>query len=528
MILSRSTRLLSACCAALALGTPTHRAAAEANPDVIGNYGPTGLELAYQSDLSLRVTSVQPGSPAEGQFSKGDVITAIAGSSAPADRWQRHAWLAAPITAAEASDGTIPFRVRKSGNGDAEDIQLTIPAIGTYKRENPAACIKTRTVIRAHAGFLHAKAATGDGLQSLAGHTMTNGTILLALLATGDNKDLDLVRRVYQLRMKNFTGTDTGAHTWHNGWQGIAVCEYFLRTGDATVMPLINAICESARKYQVNGGWTHWATGVNPHYVGGGLLNAAGTNMLTTLLLAKHCGATVDDETLHDALRYFFRFAGHGLNAYGDHRPENGYEGNNGKTEQLAIAMHTASLAENGGIYAMARDKSALSTLHAYPWMTSGHTGPIGLMYYGTAASYLADKKPELHAHWWNQTLWFRELSRRHDGAFSLAHAGRYRHLDYGSSLMLDFAAPLRTLQITGAPASPHAKPFRLPEHPWGRKRIRVDRRPPGSPRPMVPPHRLPRHQNIPPMENERQPSLDPHRSILAAHARATPRHRPR
>lgn len=434
----------------------------------VGNFGPTGLEITIQPDRTIVVTGVQPGSPAEGEIHKDDVIEKIDASRPPADAWERRAWLADPITAAEAGDGVVHLAVRR-GAGEPRIVELNIPRSGSYNEQSPHECAKTRAIIRANAAYLRNLAADDAGLARLAGHNMHTGLAILALLATGEEGDLEVVRRIFRHRMNGFDRTDTGPHSWHNGWQGIAVCEYYLRTGDTAVMPLINAICESARKFQVNGGWTHWATGVNPQYVGGGLLNAAGTNILTTLLLAKQCGAKVDEKTLQDALRFFYRFAGHGSNPYGDHRPEGGYGSNNGKTEQIAIAMHIASRAENGAVYAMARDKSALTTVHAYRHMLGGHTGPIGLMYYGTVAPFIAAKKPELYANWREETRWFRELSRRHTGAFGLSHGARYDNEEFGRSLMLDFAAPLRTLQITGAPASPHAKPFALPELPWGR-----------------------------------------------------------
>ena len=42
--------------------------------------------------------------------------------------------------------------------------------------------------------------------------------------------------------------------------------------------------------------------------------------LVTFLLLAKQCGAEVDDSLLHRTLVHFFRYAGRGLNPYGDDR----------------------------------------------------------------------------------------------------------------------------------------------------------------------------------------------------------------
>ena len=88
-------------------------------------------------------------------------------------------------------------------------------------------------------------------------------------------------------------------HTWNNGYNGIACGEYYLRTGDRSVLPILQHFCDDAKKRQKFGcGWTHWGTGVSPGYVAGGLMNPAGAQVLTTLLLGKECGVEVDDEGL--------------------------------------------------------------------------------------------------------------------------------------------------------------------------------------------------------------------------------------
>ncbi|MFU8893556.1 MAG: DUF6288 domain-containing protein [Luteolibacter sp.] len=438
-------------------------------PGAIGNFGPTGIEIEVKKDGKAHVTAVQPGSPADGLLHQGDVIERIEGKEMPSHLWDQLTLLGRFITAAEAGDGTIHLAVRKDASTSRE-VVVKIPTIGSFSETRPVDCPKTGKIIAANAAWLRSQAADEAGLRRLAQHNLNNGMAILALLSTGNEEDLDVVRKIYTERMRVFKSTDTGPHTWNNGWQGIAACEYYLRTGDPSVIPLINAICESARKFQVNGGWTHWATGVNPQYVGGGLLNAAGTNLLTTLLLAKMCGADVNDDTLHAALRYFYRFVGHGANAYGDHRPEAGYGGINGKDQQLAIAMHIASHAKNGEVYAKARDRAALSTLYSYRSMLGGHTGPIGAKYHLPVAAFLIDLKPQLFRNHANETQWFHELSRRHDGAFVKAACARYNNTEYGSFMLVGLTAPMRTLQITGAPPSPHAAAFELPERPWGRE----------------------------------------------------------
>ncbi|MDX1682910.1 MAG: DUF6288 domain-containing protein, partial [Phycisphaeraceae bacterium] len=439
---------------------------------------PTVLQVNIDREGQLKVAGVDAGSPAEGKFENGQIITRINGRPALPEAveegavFPRRAYLAQFITEAEAADGTLKFLVTPKDGGEARTVTVTIPALGRWSKTWPINCSKTDLIIRAHADYL-ASLAGPDG-EGLTEHSLYHGHAILALLATGEAQDLDVVRKIYAARMADFDPSEIGSHNWHNGLQGIAVCEYFLRTGDRSVMPLINAICENIRKYQVQGGWSHWAKGINPQYTAGGHLNAAGAQNLTTLLLATMCGADVDRPALLDALHQFYRFVGHGSTPYGDHRPEDGYGSNNGKTEMVGLAMSVAARSTDGEVYAMARDKNVLTSLYDYPHTLQGHTGGLGAIWYGLASFWMADKRPELYRNRFDQLQWFYELSRRHNGAMGASGAARYDDPRFGHLVALGLSAPRRALQITGAPASPHAKPFTLPKQVWGRKADRA------------------------------------------------------
>ncbi len=423
-------------------------------PTPVRTLGPTGLEIDLQKNLSLKVTKVQAGSPADGKFAEGQIITTINGKTIPDGFVEHRKFLADQITHAEAKDGTITFTTDKG------DVSIRIPTLGSFSKTWPVNCPKTEKIIAANAAYLRTKAGEGK----LESHGLTDGLGILALLSTGEQADLDAVRGIYQRRMAKFDN-QIGPQSWHNGMQGIAACEYYLRTGDTSVMPLIQAICEAARRYQVHGSYYHWATAANPKY---GVVNATGTNMLTFMLLAKTCGAKVDEKTLNESLTFFYRFAGHGSNAYGDGRPESGL-GSNGKTQQIAMAMQIASKATNGNAYAAARDHCASVALYDYSAMLGGHTGPIGMLYYNPVSSLVMDQFPDLYRNRQEETRWFYELSRQHDGSFVMSSCRGYDNEEYGHAVLLGLTAPKHHLQILGAPNSKFGKAFQLPELPWGR-----------------------------------------------------------
>ena len=264
-----------------------------------------------------------------------------------------------------------------------------------------------------------------------------------------------------------------GDHTWHNGYNGILAGEYYLRTGDKAVLPLLQAFCDNARDRQQFGiGWGHWGRGVNPGYVAGGLMNPASAQILTTLLLGKQCGVEVDDTTLLGTLEFFYRFAGHGGVAYGDHRGEGGH-GSNGKNGMIAAAMQVAAGASgNTTIYRAARDVMAMSMLSSYSNIAVGHgDGGMGDAFWrGVSTALVRERCPDQYQAMMNRLAWWYDLARQPDGSMGLALNRKKDDPAYGVATALAYTAPRKTLCITGAPRSKHAVPFSLPETLWGTK----------------------------------------------------------
>ena len=169
------------------------------------------------------------------------------------------------------------------------------------------------------------------------------------LLSTGEAKDLEVARQWAR-------NVKPHRYPWYIGYGGLPLAECYLRTGDPKILENIQAGVENAVATQYLSGWLGRG-GVTPSY-GNGHLNAAGTHVLTFLLLARECGAKVPPHALQDALVHFYRYAGRGGNPYGDSRPEYGFV-ENGKNGLLAFAMAAAAALTPDGensVYAQARD----------------------------------------------------------------------------------------------------------------------------------------------------------------------------
>lgn len=434
----------------------------------VSRFGPVGIGIDLMPPrFTMKIRNVEPGSPADGKLEPGQIIQSINGETLR-DIDPRE-WLGRMIAKVEASDGKLNFKLEEEGT--TKSVTVTIPVLGAYSENWPLNCPKSDKIVRNLANYL-AKKGNHAG-------PSTKGLGLLFMLSTGEEKDLEVARRwVAEVveEYKEVERIDSNAYyTWNVGYGGPALCEYYLRTGDESVMHLINLLTDYAKRSMYNGGWSHRGITLTFPYMGGAHLNACGVHVVTFLLLAKECGAEVDEYTLQTSLKQFYRFAGRGNTPYGDGLPEMSFV-DNGKTGALAFTMAAAaSLTPEGekSIYAKARDVSAVKSFYSTSWLNHGHTGGgIGEIWRGASMGLMAEKKPAKHREFMNHRQWFYDISRRHDGSFGIVGGGnRYDQELWGTGMALSYTVPRKTLRMTGAPPSPHSQKYQLPARPWGTAR---------------------------------------------------------
>ncbi len=432
---------------------------------VIERLGPVGIGLELiQPAFTMQISGVEPGSPAAatGKLKKGQIIESINGQVLK--DIDPRVQLGNLITDIEARDGVVKLLVKDSPTGQAEEVVVQIPVLGAYSETWPLNCPKSDKIVRNFAEFLTRTDKDSYGAA-------------LFLLSTGEEKDLEVVRRWFH----NMKPGGVGGIPWDIGYNGPAVCEYYLRTGDDTVLPAIKAAVDYLHRTTYNGAWAGRG-GAPFKYMAGGHLNAAGVHCLTFLMLAKECGVAVPEEMWQTTLRHFYRFAGHGNVSYGDGLPEGGMV-DNGKTGGLAFGMQAAAnLTPDGekSVYAQARDISATKSFYSTSWLFHGHTGGgIGEIWRGAAMGLVKDKRPAQYRSFMNERRWMYELSRCHDGAFGITGGhwnanGRYNVTGHGGGrawgnmFPLVYTIPRKQLRIYGAPPTRFSKTVELPKRPWG------------------------------------------------------------
>lgn len=425
--------------------------------------GPIGISVEYlKAENSLKVENIVQDGPANGLLKIDDIITGTNG--VPFKEQNPFVVIGTAITEAEAEGGRLVLNV--TSEQEEKSVIVTIPVQGSYGSNWPLDCRKSKKIISQTALYYYEHLDRDKSITSALGY--------LFLLSTGDDQFLPNIRDYLMSYQKNTNGeVVVGDHTWHNGYNGILVGEYFLRTGDKAVLPLLQAFCDNAKERQFFGiAWGHWGRKIHPGYTSGGLMNPASGPVLTTLLLGKMCGVNVDEATLIGALEYFYRFAGHGGVAYGDHRAE-GALGTNGKTGMIAAAMQVATGAEGDtSIYRTARDVMAMQELSSYGNVAMGH-GDDGMgdtIWRGISTALVREIAPAQYQSMMKRLAWFYDLARQPDGSMGLALNYQLDNAKYGAATALTYTAPLKTLCITGAPRSEYAVPFNLPEKLWGTK----------------------------------------------------------
>ena len=428
----------------------------------ISSIGATGIRAYIHRGIRVTVESLLEDSPAKGKFTQGEILTGVNGI----DLEGRNPLVVfgEALTHAEATDGKLLFDLASADGQTTRQQLVEIPVLGAYSETWPLDCPKSEKIVRDAAEFFsQAKWLEDKG--------MPGALTALFLLSTGDDKYLPAVKAYLDSFPDDVE--KIGDHTWNNGYNGIVCGEYYLRTGDKSVLPILQFYADDAERRQFFGvAWKHWGDVINPRYVAGGLMNPASTQVLTTLLLAKECGLDVDEDTLIGSLRYFYRFTGRGTVPYGDHRGE-GALGSNGKDGMAAAAMQIAcGSSGDTTIYEKARDHLGLSMMTSYVGLVRGHgdKGRGDAIWRSLVTHYMKDLRPKEYRAAMDRLTWWHDLCRQPNGALEFATL-QWNNGDLGSSgagIGLSYTAPRKTLRITGAPRTEHSVDYELPDHLWG------------------------------------------------------------
>ena len=421
------------------------------------NLGPTGLRGWMHSDRlvttggrQVRITQVDPGSPADGLLAVGDVILGVGGKLFSFDPRTE---LGQAITAAETETGggMLAFRRWRAGKTDA--VTVKIPVLGTYSATAPYACPKSKRIL--DQGLRALAARVGEAEYGKKHHSITRALNALALLAGGDPAHLPLLRKESTWAAE-FSGNSR--QPWAYGYVMMFLSEYRLATGDRSVEAgLTRLALDSARGQSAVGSWGHDLARPDGRLNGYGMMNAPGVPLTIGMVLAREAG--VKDPVVTTAIgksaRLLRFYTGKGAVPYGDHHPWIQTHEDNGKCGMAAVLFNL--LGEAGPAAYFTR----MSVASHGAERDCGHTGNFFNLAWAMPGVALGG--PEATGAWMREYgAWSLDLARRWDGTFM--HQGppepkpdKYHAWDTTGVFLLAYAQPLKKVALTGRakPANP-------------------------------------------------------------------------
>ncbi len=411
----------------------------------------------------ILVTHVGAKSPADGVLNGDDVILGVGGKLFSEDA--RKSFAGAIQDAEKESNGGM-LKVTRWRAGKTEVVQLKLRVLGTYSATAPYDCPKSKKI------FEEACVALAKEPLPANWHGAING---LALLATGNDEYRPRLQKLAQEIAANARKSERiGMGTWENGYRGLFLCEYYLATGDSSVLPAVNAITVSlARGQSMFGTFGHGYAnrtpdgqlhGSIPPY---GPVNQAGLPANLAIVLGKKCGVSDEevDPAIERAAKFFGYFADKGTIPYGEHEPWP-FHDNNGKSAMSAVLFglqdHKVSEAQF----------FAKMTVASYRSRECGHTGQGFSYLWGALGADVGG--PAATAAFFQESAWHFDLVRRSDGSFTYDGGEQYGpgktddNTYYGNSsyhglspnatYVLTYSLPLKKLLLTGKEGNPKLK----------------------------------------------------------------------
>lgn len=429
------------------------------------NFGSTGA-TGWFYDREFVINGLDKDSPADGVLRINDRIRAVNGVRFPqkmafsADAKDPRRVLGDGITQAEAKNGRLVVTVWR--NQREQDLTIQLPVLGAYSKTWPYDCEKSRVILQRACEWLAAQQlpngefvtprSDGDGLADA-----LNG---LLLLSSGDPEFLESARRlVYHFAAHPgpdpFKGEADKVSMWSISYQAMFTAEYYLLTGDTTVLPYLKWLHRviMAADHQ-RGSWCHGF--INSNYAVGGYINQTGVICLNALSLMQRAGFEMDQKDLDHCKLYFRRYSygGRGIH-YGDHK--SGFASKPGGSGTGKNAIAVLAFENFGETDTTAR--YVTSVIDSYRHRDHCHTGPFFPLIWGPiGASRGTPEQFRLFMDYWT---WFHDLSRRPDGSFmlpslndGLGYTARGPLWTMGGQAMV-YALPMKLTRICGATESP-------------------------------------------------------------------------
>ncbi len=412
------------------------------------NLGATGArgwmfsdKLVTTDARQIAITKVEDRSPADGILAVGDVILGVGGKPFSYDPRTE---LGKALTTAESEAGGGNLSLIRWRAGEAENVVVKLPVLGSYSATAPYDCPKSTRILEQGCQALARRVAGPSYRQN----PITRSLNALALLASGNAKYLPSVKKEAQW------AADYSAdsfQTWYYGYVITLLSEYNMATGDDSVMPGLRRLAlEAANGQSIVGSWGHKFAGPDGRLQGYGMMNSPGLPLTIGLILAREAG--VDDPEVSEAIEKSARlirfYIGKGAVPYGDHHPWTQTHEDNGKCGMASVMFNLLGNSEGAEFF------SRMSVASHGAERDTGHTGNFFNILWSLPG--VAQSGPNATGAWMDEFgAWYFDLARRWDGTF--LHQGppqvktdSYPDWDCTGGYLLAYAMPLKKIRLTG------------------------------------------------------------------------------
>jgi hypothetical protein len=398
-------------------------------------------KLTTTDARQIAVTDVAEGSPADGILQKGDVILGVGGKPFAYDP-RTEFGKALTFVESKAGAGNLPLT--RWRDGKAGEIVVKLPVLGDYSATAPYGCQKSRRILELGCESL-AKRMEDPSYRR---DPITRSLNALALLASGENKYLPLVKRE-ALWAADFS--NESMQTWYYGYVVMLLAEYKLATGDESVTKGLRRLAlESAKGQSVVGSWGHAFAGADGRLAGYGMMNAPGVPLTISLVMARAAGVKdpAIDLAIERSTNLLRFYMGKGSIPYGDHAPWIESHDDNGKNGMAAVLFNLLDEPQTAAYF------SRMSLASHGAERDCGHTGNFWNMAW--AMPGVAQAGPQATGAWMNEFgAWYFDLARGWDGSFR--HQGPPEmkkdstgDWDATGAYLLAYALPLEKICLTG------------------------------------------------------------------------------
>lgn len=419
-----------------------------------GLLGPTGVQVRPFGP-NMRVIKVMKGSPGDGNIHVGDVIYKVNGKYLESNHLHM-VGRAVAYAESDAGQGKIQFSLRREKA--LLDVDLKIEVLGTISSTTPYDCPKSERLIKNCEAYL----AERDGLSTdYAGGGWLH-TDLLFLLAAGTPEHQGLVRRFVYQKSEEAISRGRVKGGWTGGAGAMLLGEYYLATGDKSVLPALKVYCEGIAADQCKpdtfpgltereyGGWRHNFPGGR----GYGMMATIGYPNMIGMKLAMESGVAIDELAFQRGMTYFT-----------DHQAEMGFNDYAAKAgmrlapepldpKKMAEGMvsgHNGSRGLAAIFYDLVEDSRIvhLNSLYCTYAFNEANVGHASNFFNGMWTPIGASKQSKpAFIEFMKKHFWYQDLRRMYDHGYIAAG----RHAGLGPNLAL--LVPRERLRILGAPKS--------------------------------------------------------------------------